>query len=147
MRHKYEFCLNDGGRKFSSIRPNAINDCVIRAIAIASKQPYDTVWSQLKLPHSYSFKRGTASRYWLPWLRQNAVSAFPSRAHRSGANFPQLSLIDFCDLHPIGRFVITMPGHFSSVVDGMVHDDHVISNTAKVISAWEVTSVSLRLQT
>jgi hypothetical protein len=106
------------------------NDCVTRAITLASGLPYDEVRRKLfhtakllkcesKLcPTCYSF------------LIQEVLGGVPKDCHN-------MTVEKFADLHPHGVYLVRMDGHLSAIVENCVFDTfdcrgHLLTN------AWEI---------
>lgn len=124
------FVADDGGRSASK-RPKQRNDCVVRAIAIASERPYDEVYDELAAA-GRQCGRGTAKNVWQVLLSDRGERiAFPAVAGQA-----RMKPAEFCRRFPSGRWVIQMAGHVAAVVDGVVHDDFQPRETACVYAAW-----------
>lgn len=123
--------VDDGGRAASGRRGTA-QDCVCRAIAIATGLPYEEIYTALAAgnaqqrrskrdpgPRVYSASRGIfTGRQW-------------SRAYMESLGFswhPCMSIGTGCQVHlaagelPQGRLVVSISRHYTAVVDGVVHD-------------------------
>lgn len=126
------YVTDDGGRSHSN-RPKQRNDCVVRAIAIASARPYDEVYDEMASAGRKS-GRGTSKDVWQVWLSERADRvSFPAVAGQE-----RMKPGTFCQLYPVGRWVIQMAGHVAAVVDGVVHDAEKPRETACVYAAWQV---------
>ena len=92
------------------------DDCVKRAIAIAAGMPYAKVQRELnrykKVTGAETFNSHyNPHRYVEEVLQGKRV--YPGKT---------VSAEDFCRAHPVGRFILDMPGHWSCCVDGVIYD-------------------------
>jgi hypothetical protein len=124
------FIRDDGGRAAAGFRGTA-GDCVTRAIAIATGDPYADVYAALA--------QGTGSQ------RASRRTAKRSASARSGINVrrkwfrdymaqrgfvwtPTMGIGTGCTVHlhdgelPMGRLVVSVSKHYTAVIDGAIHD-------------------------
>ncbi len=131
-----QYVPDDGGRAAAGYR-GAAGDCVVRAIAIATEQPYQAVYDALQQSsHAHMLER-----------RDRAARAM-ERAGTSPRNgtyrvvydlylatlgwvfHPTMSIGSGCKVHmradelPPGRIIVRMSRHLAAVVDGVLHDTH-----------------------
>ena len=127
---KFEY--NDGGRSEAGFKGNA-GDCVTRAIVIASGLPYREVYDALA--------EGSANQ------RASKHTPKRSRSARNGINVkrkwfkdymksigfkwvPTMQIGSGCKVHlhdgelPNGRLIVSVSKHYTTVIDGVVHDTH-----------------------
>lgn len=106
-----------------------INDCVTRAISLASGLPYSEIRKKLfhtsRLLDCESLAVGCYSHL------LDRVFEYP-RIECAG-----LTVNEFADKHPRGIYLVRMPQHITTIIDGCVYDifdcrDKFITN------AWEV---------
>lgn len=118
----------DGGRMAAGYKGTA-NDCVCRAVAIATQQKYATVYQALngerdskrrtaKTKQSSS-RTGMFRRVYEPYLR------------RLGWIFtPTMQIGQGCRVHlrtdelPSGRLIVAVSRHLCAVIDGVLFDTH-----------------------
>lgn len=121
---------NDGGRAAAGFKGSA-GDCVVRAIAIAAELPYAEVYAALS--------DGMATQ------RQTKHSKASNRSARAGINVrrkwfrdymasigwtwtPTMGIGTGCRVHlhdgelPMGRLVVAVSKHYTTVIDGVIHD-------------------------
>ena len=101
---------------YYNLNPKGIkeNDCVTRAIALATGLDYDKVAQKLYLSAELlDCEKLCVCCY--KHLLDN-VFAFP-RVHCSG-----LSVAQFADLHPYGTYLIRVPSHLTVIRDGVLYD-------------------------
>ena len=127
MRFEY----NDGGRAAAGYKGDA-GDCVVRAVAIATQQPYQTVYDAL----SSGCRTQRLTR-----------RSKPKASARDGVNTRRQWFNDYmtalgwrwtatmgigtgCKVHltdgelPMGRLIVKVSKHYTTVIDGVVHDTY-----------------------
>ena len=107
------------------------NDCVTRAISLASKLPYSTIRRKL---------RYTAKLLGCQKLRVSCYE-FLIREVLGGVpiNCEGMTINNFAELHPYGTYLLRMDGHISTLIDFTVYDifdcrQHYITN------AWRLNN-------
>lgn len=133
------FEYNDGGRTDAGFRGNA-GDCVVRAVAIATEQDYMQVYKDLG-----------------DGCRSQRLTKRSSRkaSARSGVNVKRKWFKDYmaalgwewtptmfigsgCRVHltdnelPTGRLIVSVSKHYTTVINGVVHDTHDPQRNAHV---------------
>lgn len=126
------FVKDDGGRAAAGFKGSA-GDCVARSVAIASGLPYREVYDALA--------KGTGTQ------RRSARTAKRAASARNGVNtkrkwfrdymaslgfewVPTMQIGSGCKVHldanelPAGRLVVAVSGHYTAMVDGVIHDSH-----------------------
>ena len=139
------FAYDDGGRSESGFKGSA-GDCVARAIAIASKRPYQEVYKALA--------DGTANQ------RASKHSPKRARSARNGINVrrkwfkdymkslgfewtPTMGIGTGCRVHlhdgelPSGKLVVSVSKHYTAVIDGTIRDTHDPQRDAHCIDRFE----------
>lgn len=130
------FINNDGGRADAGFKGDA-GDCVVRAIAIATGQPYMKVYEDLNRfneTHMLSRrgrvakileKRGTTPR------NGNFREVYELYLGTLGWVFtPTMSIGSGCKVHlkadelPKGRLICRISKHLCAVIDGVIHDTY-----------------------
>lgn len=122
-----KFNFNDGGRRAAGLRGEA-NDCVVRAIAIATEQPYIVVyrdvnsqaanerWSKNRKTKSNA-RTGVHKPTWKKYLRSLGWVCTPTMGIGTG-----------CKVHlregelPAGRLIVQTSRHLVAVIDGVIND-------------------------
>lgn len=119
---------DDGGRAAAGFRGHT-GDCVCRAVAIATGQPYRVVYDALNAA-------GAAERLTRRRRRSSArlgVRKSTTRAFVAGLGWtwtPTMAVGVGCRVHlrpgelPPGRLIVSVSRHLVAVVDGVVHDTH-----------------------
>jgi len=125
MKHQY----NDGGRKAAGFK-GLTGDCVARSVAIASGLPYAEVYAALA--------KGTGNQ---PAGKRGKRSATASKGisvtrkwfkdYMASIGFvwtPTMGIGTGCKVHlhdgelPMGNLVVSVSKHYTSVIDGVIHD-------------------------
>jgi len=128
------FAYDDGGRS-ESRRPKSKNDCVVRALAIATSQTYDEsyeFWAKRgRQPHRGTdmkiVRRDFEKWFGWPWVPFPAVKGQKRMSH------PQ-----FEHEHPTGIWIVREAGHISAVVNGVLHDTFLPWEGRCIYGAWRV---------
>lgn len=126
MTH-YPLILDDAGRNLSK-RPGQHSDCSVRALAIVSGLPYDTVYDILA-----AAGRKPCDGFDSPaWIKKH-------RGRVLGGRFKVVSVrgltpLTFGRLHPKGRFILETENHMWALVDGKHRDLWRV--TKKLTGAW-----------
>ncbi|SRR6266702_2601621 len=121
------FVYHDGGRKEAGYK-GTTSDCVVRAIAIATEQPYQEVYNTInsfaKFERTGKRKRG----------KSNArTGVYKQTYHKYLESIgwkwtPTMLIGQGCVVHlksdelPRGRIVVILSKHLSAVIDGVVYD-------------------------
>lgn len=128
------FIKNDGGRGDIG-GPGARSDCVARAIAIATEQPYAKIYFEVA---QINFRMPKTAR------RAPTVGIFTASKgiYTNSALFknymrylgfvwtPTMHIGSGCRVHlrrgelPMGRLVVKVSRHYTAVIDGVIHDLH-----------------------
>jgi hypothetical protein len=141
-----DFVFDDGGRAAAGFKGKA-GDCVCRAIAIATEQPYREVFHSLSV---------------LGWFPGGGMKRDPDGLYRSRPDnesqlireylaelgwtwAPTMAIGSGCKLHlrgdelPSGRLIVSVSQHMTAVVEGVVHDTYDCSRggTRCVYGFWK----------
>lgn len=127
-----EFIYNDGGREAAGFRGDT-GDCVVRAIAIATGLSYERVYRDISerqraqrvtkrtLKGSRSVRNGTYTKR--RWFKD----------YMTGLGWvwtPTMAIGVGCTVHlhdgelPAGRLIVSLSRHYTTVIDGVVHDTY-----------------------
>lgn len=139
---------NDGGRAAAGYR-GTTNDCVCRSIAIATAQPYQTVYDALnelslteRMGRMGRVKRGRSSAR--TGVYRPTIHAYLSRLGWSWR--PTMGVGTGCRVHlrsdelPADRsLIISCSKHLTAMIQGVIHDTHDPSRggTRCVYGYWE----------
>lgn len=144
QRHQLEFQFNDGGRKAAGYKGRT-GDCVVRAVAIAAELPYREVYDRVnklaERERTGKRKRGKSN------ARTGVYKNTTRRLLESlGWHWtPTMEIGSGCKVHlradelPAGRLIVSVSGHLTAVVDGVVHDTHDPSRRGRrcVYGYWQ----------
>lgn len=125
------FIHNDGGRAAAGFKGNT-GDCVVRAVAIASGLPYQEVYDALsegcrtqKLTKRSKPKSSARNGVYVrrKWFRDYMASI--------GFKWtPTMRIGSGCKVHlcaeelPAGRLIVSVSKHYTTMIDGVIHDTH-----------------------
>jgi hypothetical protein len=135
----------DGGRAAAGFKGQS-GDCICRAIAIATRRPYEQVYAELTAIGWTSWRTywrdddglyvpgGEARRRQRAYIEQLGWKWTPTMRIGSG-----------CKVHlradelPAGRLIVSVSGHLVAVVDGVIHDTYDCSRggTRCVYGYWQ----------
>ena len=120
---------DDGGRAAAGYKGTA-RDCVCRAIAIASQQPYQRIYDALNelatTERQGKRKRGRSSA-------RTGVYKRTIRRYLKALGWRWVATMQIgqgCTTHleaselPAGRLIVAVSRHMVAVVDGVIHDTH-----------------------
>ena len=123
------FIKDDGGRAAAGFKGET-GDCVTRAIAIATKTPYRTIYDGLnalaKQERLGVRKRGRSSA-------RTGVYKLTIRKYMTSIGWhwtPTMQIGQGCTVHlrqgalPPGRLVVSVSKHLTAVIDGVIYDTH-----------------------
>lgn len=105
------------------------NDCVTRAISLASGMPYAETRKKLRsVATLFDCERICMSCY--KHLIENVLYCKP-------LNCDGMTVEEFADMHPYGVYLVRMNQHISCIIDNTIYDifdcrEHLLTN------AWEV---------
>lgn len=130
---------NDGGRETAGYKGTA-NDCVVRAIAIATQKPYQEVY---ELVNHFSKKEKGNNKS----SSRTGVSKTTTKKvmeHIGAEWIPTMKIGSGCKVHlkkselPEGRIIVRLSKHLSAIVDGVIQDTYDASRggTRCVYGYW-----------
>jgi hypothetical protein len=115
---------DDGGRAAAGFK-GSTGDCACRAAAIATGQPYATVYAALNLAASRERRiKGRSSA-------REGVHKATMRRYMASLGWtwtPTMRIGSGCTVHlradelPTGRLVVAVSKHYTAVIDGVIHD-------------------------
>lgn len=127
MKHIY----NDGGRAAAGYTGKC-GDCVVRAVAIATEQPYEQVYQALADVNAST--RGRSKTAGIKTARYGIIVrgvAFKRYMAALGWTFTAtMGIGTGCTVHlnaaelPAGRLIVSVSKHYCAVIDGVIHDTH-----------------------
>jgi len=142
--NELEFQHNDGGRslylKELGLSSSHAGDCVTRAIAIATKTPFNEVYTAMKKEGDGTASAGVYASVYSPYIRRNfkwiksGTPNYSSQIHDTGKRM-RLGYIakkrnHFCgglhvnarDLPMRGPAIVEIDRHIFAMIDGVIHD-------------------------
>jgi hypothetical protein len=138
------FQFDDGGRKAAGYKGSS-GDCVVRSVAIATGLPYQQIYDSVnhlaKRERTGKRKRGKSD------ARTGVYKGTTRKLLESlGWHWtPTMEIGSGCQVHlradelPPGRLIVSVSGHLTAVVDGVIHDTHDPSRrgTRCVYGYWQ----------
>ena len=134
----YPFVYNDGGRATSK-RPLQKNDCTVRALAIATGMPYDTVYDILKDAGRQCSGRFNIKQFLFEPHNQDF---FNCKFHWQ--SFPAVK--GECRMNPVafskqfnqGIYIAKTAKHVFTFIDGVAQDVEAERDDRCIYAAWKV---------
>ena len=127
---------DDGGRRAAGFRGDA-DDCVTRAIAIATQVPYREVYDAInavaKAEKTRRGKIGFAAATGRGSSARKGVLKRTSKEYIASLGWawtPTMRIGSGCTVHlradelPRGRLIVSVSRHLCAVIDGVIHDTH-----------------------
>ena len=120
--------------KYYNPHPKGLStdDCVKRALVVVTGRDYVTVQRELneykKVTGAKSFNSVENLRYVEDILKAKKISLHT-----------QMTAEEFCQKHPMGRYILDMEEHWSACVDGCIYDTWDCGHK-KVNFAYEITT-------
>ena len=124
-----KFVTDDGGRRASGYR-GSTDDCVVRAIAIATGLPYRVVYDGINgsaVGERRSKRKRSVSN------ARSGVYKQTIRRYLDALGWvwtPTMQIGSGCLVHladgelPNGRLIVSVSKHLTAVIDGVIHDTH-----------------------
>jgi hypothetical protein len=120
-----KFVYDDGGRAAAGYKGRA-GDCVTRAIAIVAEMPYEEIYERLSSGAGKERKsRGKTARNGVHTSRKWFKEFMKALGF---AWTPTMGIGTGCKVHltdgelPVGRIIARVSGHYTAVIDGVIHD-------------------------
>jgi hypothetical protein len=131
MEDDMKFIYDDGGRAAAGFKGDA-NDCVVRAVAIATGQPYRDVYAALsdgcrEQRKTKRSKTKASARNGVNTQRQWFKDYMKSLGWKWT---PTMRIGTGCRVHlhdgelPMGRLIVAVSKHYTTVIDGVIHDTY-----------------------
>ena len=108
-------------------------DCVVRAIATATKKDYlecRRELNQAKRELGHSAYKDTKFLY-------DYLKDYPRLIFKPVKGEPRIKGSDFTELHPKGTYILKMAGHITACIDGVILDTWDCTYRS-VYTAWEI---------
>lgn len=127
MSNQPTFIINDGGRAEAGYK-GQVNDCVVRAVAIATEMPYKQVYQRMNIYLDF-YAYGRTARQGIPLpIIQKFMKALGWKYVEAKQYGKHSSMHLNAKELPSGRIIADMKGHVSAVIDGVIHDTWDASN-------------------
>lgn len=128
------FEYDDGGRADAGYRGRT-NDCVVRALAIATGYPYKQLYQMFKKPNPGNVKgispysSGVQRRFTHTFLTERGWTGVP--LYHDLGTFQR-----FDRTLPSGKIVVALPGHLTCVINRVIHDTYPSKTSTVVDYMW-----------
>lgn len=97
---------------------NLVGDCVIRAISILLNKSWDYVYDEIALQGKLMYDMPSSNAVWGAYLHENGYKRYVIPD-----NCPVCySIIQFCEDHPYGKYLLATGTHVVTVIDGNYYD-------------------------
>ena len=106
---------------------NFVNDCVVRAIAVAEKKSWDETYDKLS---------AIAQDEGILLDDVEFVEGYLDKRYRRVCHYSK-TVGEFIDEYPKGTFLVTMDGHITVIIDGVLYDTFDCRNR-RMFCSWEV---------
>lgn len=129
MTTTLRFQYDDGGRAAAGYKGKG-RDCVVRSIAIATGKPYQEVYDEInalakteRLSKPQDKRSSARNGVNKPLIRQYLKSL-------GWAWTPTMKIGQGCKVHlraeelPYGRLIVSVSGHITTMIDGVIRDNH-----------------------
>lgn len=122
------YVFNDGGRATAGYK-GTTGDCAVRAVAIATEQPYQTVYDTINAfvdKHERMLKRRRRKSHARTGVHSSTMRRF--MATLGWRWVPTMQIGSGCKTHlcaeelPGGRVVVQVSHHYTAMVGGVIHD-------------------------
>lgn len=97
-------------------RGRRVNDCTIRAIALATGRSWDETYAQLS-----DFAQAQAIMLDEVLYIDEYLDRHFKQIYSKGNKY-KITVGDFVKEHPYGTYLITMNGHITCAIDGIIYD-------------------------
>ena len=123
------FIYNDGGRVKAGFKGEA-DDCVCRAIAIATQKPYKEIYNLIvDFGKKERITKNNKTRSH-PRTGVNKKTTRKIMEYLGWKSIPTMQLGTGCTVHlrknelPSGRLIVSVSKHLTCVIDGTIYDTH-----------------------
>lgn len=106
---------------------NFVNDCVVRAISVAEGKPWDTTYKELS---EIARKEGILLDD-VDFVENYLDQRYERTCHYSK------TVGEFIEEYPHGTYLITMQGHITVAIDGVIYDTFDCRNR-RMWCSWRV---------
>lgn len=113
---------------------NFVNDCVIRAISVAEGKSWDVTYDELS---------EIAQKEGILLDDVNFVEDYLDDRYKRTCHYSK-TLGEFMDEYPEGTYLVTMPGHITVVINGILFDTFDCRDR-RIWCAWEVPAQHMKV--
>ena len=106
---------------------NSVNDCVVRAISLAEDKSWDETYRELS---EIARKEGILLD------DVSFVENYLDKRYRRACHYAK-TVDEFAKEHSKGTYLVTMQGHITAIIDGIIYDTFDCSNR-RMWCAWKV---------
>lgn len=96
----------------ANAKGNFVNDCVVRAISTAEGKSWNTTYDELS---------DIAQSQGILLDDVNFVEGYLDKRYRRVSHYSNI-VGEFVEEYPIGTYLITMEGHITVAIDGVIYD-------------------------
>ena len=111
----------------ANVLGNSVNDCVVRAISIAENKSWDETYEELS---------DIAQMEGILLDDVDFVENYLDKRYKRACHYSK-TVGEFVEEHKRGTYLITMQGHITVVVEGIVYDTFDCTDR-RMWCAWEV---------
>lgn len=111
----------------ANVLGNSVNDCVVRAISKAENKSWDETYEQLS---------NIAQVEGILLDDVNFVENYLDKRYRRTCRYSK-TVGEFAEEYPRGTYLITMNGHITVLIDGVIYDTFDCSER-RMWCAWKV---------
>lgn len=111
----------------ANARGNFVNDCVIRAISKAERKSWDETYEELS---------DIAQEEGILLDDVNFVENYLDKRYKRACHYSK-TVGEFVEEYTKGTFLITMQGHITVAIDGIIYDTFDCTNR-RMWCAWQV---------
>lgn len=108
--------------EFSNPHPNGkiVGDCVKRAFTHATGDDYREISRQLnRIKRELGAKAYNSDEVWREFINRKG---WRSEYFKAVKGQKRMNGERFCESHPVGTYVLSMAGHLSCCIDGIIYD-------------------------
>ena len=103
-------------------RGRHVNDCTVRAISLATNKTWDETYRKLSEYAQFQCIMPDDVEYIDNYLEENFEKVYICKKNC------RKKVGDFVEHNPLGTFLITMSGHITCAIDGVIYDTFDPSN-------------------
>lgn len=107
---------------YKHLNPNPsklrIDDCVVRAISISTGHSWDYTFLSLSI-HAFDMKGMSSTNFvWDDYLRDIGYDRHDFVKNK----YKRMTIREFCELNPIGNYILATGTHVVAAIDGVYYD-------------------------